>query len=224
MHRSAFLSLMLLAAACGTDGPAAPLSPSSASSASSPASGKHAALENPSLANERAPDTYRVRLETTKGAIVIEVTRAWAPRGADRFFNLVKIGYYDDVAFFRVLKDFMAQCGIHGDPAVNQVWHRARIPDDPVREPNQRGHVTFATSGPDSRTTQIFINFKDNSFLDSQGFAPFGRVVEGMDVAYAIYLGYGETPNQASIQSRGNEYLRSQFPQLDYIKRATVLE
>jgi cyclophilin family peptidyl-prolyl cis-trans isomerase len=133
-----------------------------------------------------------VRFETSKGAFVVEVTRAWAPRGADRFYNLVRAGYYDDVAFFRVIEGFMVQFGIHGDPRANAVWREARIPDDPVAQSNRRGMVTYAMAGPDTRTTQLFINFRDNKGLDGQGFAPFGAVVEGLAVVDSLYSGYGE--------------------------------
>ena len=189
-----------------------------------------AALLDPSRATERAPDRFRVRFETTKGPFVVEVTRAWAPRGADRFYNLVRAGYYDDVAFFRVIEGFMVQFGINGDPRVNAAWRVARIPDDPVTESNRRGTVTFATSGPNSRTTQVFINFKDNAGLDGQGFAPFGRVVEGLSVVDSLYSLYGEGaprgmgPDQGRAQSEGNAYLRGSFPSLDFVKTARVVK
>jgi peptidyl-prolyl cis-trans isomerase A (cyclophilin A) len=190
--------------------------------------GPGAALRDPSHATEKAPDRFRVRFETTKGSFVVEVTRAWAPRGADRFYNLVKTGYYDDVAFFRVISGFMVQFGIHGDPRVSAAWREARIPDDPVTQSNTRGMVTYATAGPGTRTTQMFINFKDNSFLDSQGFAPFGRVVEGMAVVDSLHAGYGEGaprgmgPDQGRAQAEGNAYLRGSFPKLDFVKTARL--
>jgi len=161
---------------------------------------------------------------------VIEVTRSWAPRGADRFYNLVRAGYFDDVAFFRVIQGFMVQFGINGDPRVNAVWQQARIPDDPVTQSNRRGAITFATAGPGTRTTQVFINFKDNAGLDGQGFAPFGRVTEGMAVVDQLYSGYGEGapqgmgPEQGRAQAEGNAYLRGSFPKLDSIKTARVVE
>ena len=187
-----------------------------------------AALLDPSRATERAPDRFRVRFETTKGPFVVEVTRAWAPRGADRFFNLVRAGYYDDVAFFRVIEGFMVQFGINGDPRVNTVWQTARIPDDPVIQSNRRGMVTYAMAGPDTRTTQLFINFRDNRGLDGQGFAPFGAVVEGLAVVDALYSGYGEGaprglgPDQGRAQAEGNAYLRGSFPRMDFVKTARV--
>ncbi len=181
-------------------------------------------LANPAGLTEKAPDVYRAKFDTTKGAFVVQVTRSWAPQGADRFYNLVKNGYYDNCRFFRVISTFMVQFGINGDPALNTAWRMARIPDDPVKQSNSRGYITFATSGPNSRTTQVFINFADNSPLDKQGFAPFGKVVEGMKVVDSIFSGYGESPNQGQIQMQGNAYLEKQFPKLDYIKAATIEE
>ena len=189
------------------------------------------ALLDPASLNEQAPEEYTVRLSTTEGPVHIEVTRAWAPRGADRFYNLVKSGYFTDVAFFRVIDGFMAQVGLHGDPRVNAAWRDAKIEDDPVEMSNTRGMVTFATSGANSRVNQFFINFGDNSRLDPMGFAPFGKVREGdMAVVDRLYSGYGEGaprgrgPMQGLIQSRGNEYLRAQFPELDYIESAEIVE
>lgn len=176
----------------------------------------------------KAPERYAVKLETTKGDIIIDVTRAWAPQGADRFHELVKAGYYDDCAFFRVIKGFMAQVGISGDPSANAVWRTKRIPDDPVRESNTRGRVTFAMAGPDSRTTQVFINFQDNRQLDGMGFAPFGQV-RNMEVVDQLFSGYGEGaprgrgPSQARLQTEGNPYLKAEFPNLDYILKARLM-
>jgi len=175
------------------------------------------------------PAEYTVELDTTKGPILIDVHTEWAPIGAARFYELVKDGYFTDVAFFRVIPGFMAQVGISGDPAVNAKWRTKTIPDDPVMASNTRGTVTFATSGPNSRTTQFFINFGDNSRLDGMGFAPFGKV-QNMAVIDAIYSGYGEGaprgrgPAQNRIQSEGNAYLRESFPKLDYIKSARIIE
>jgi peptidyl-prolyl cis-trans isomerase A (cyclophilin A) len=178
---------------------------------------------------EGVPAQYTVELDTTKGVIVIDVHRDWAPQGADRFYELVKNGYYTDVAFFRVIGGFMAQVGISGDPALTAEWRAKPIPDDPVKASNTRGTVTFATSGPDSRTTQFFINFTDNSRLDGMGFAPFGKVKD-MAPVDALYDGYGEGaprgrgPSQARMNSEGNTYLRESFPKLDYIKSAKIIE
>ena len=169
--------------------------------------------------------TFRAKFATSKGDFVIEVTRDWSPNGADRFYNLVKNGYYDDCRFFRVINNFMVQFGINGDPLLNQVWSFALISDDPVKKSNTRGYVSFATSGPNSRTTQVFINYGDNSRLDAQGFAPFGRVVEGMKVVDSLFSEYQGVPsdNQPRIQAQGNAYLNKEFPRLDYIKSASII-
>lgn len=176
----------------------------------------------------QAPDSFRARFSTTKGDFVIAVHRAWAPRGADRFYNLVRSGYYDGVRFFRVLPGFVAQFGIHGDTAVSKAWRDRVIQDDPVRRTNVRGMVTYATGGPGTRTTQVFINYGNNDALDAQGFAPFGQVVEGMEVVDALYSAYGEGaprgrgPEQYRLQVEGEKYLARQFPRLDQINNATV--
>ncbi len=186
-------------------------------------------LKNPAAFTEKAPATYKAKLDTSKGAIIITVHRDWAPLGADRFFNLVKAGFFDDVRFFRVIPNFMAQFGIHGRPSVMEAWRPARLKDDPVKQSNLRGYVTFATGGPNTRTTQLFINFRDNAALDRQGFAPIGQVTTGMDIADALYDGYGEGaprgkgPDQSAMQMEGNAYLAKGFPKLDYIKTATIV-
>jgi cyclophilin family peptidyl-prolyl cis-trans isomerase len=172
----------------------------------------------------KAPDAYKVKLDTTEGEVVIAVTRSLAPRGADRFYRLVKEGFYDGAKFFRVLPGFMAQVGIAADPKVHAKWGDANFPDDPVKASNTRGMVTFAKMGvPNSRSTQFFINYGDNSYLDPDGFAPFGEVKSGMEAVEKFYSGYGETPNQGSISSQGNEYLDAEFPELDAIKTARVI-
>jgi peptidyl-prolyl cis-trans isomerase A (cyclophilin A) len=181
-----------------------------------------AKLKTPAQLNEQAPPTYKARFETSKGDFVVEVHRDWAPKGADRFYNLVKNGFYDDVRFFRVVPDFMVQFGINGDPQIQQVWRSANIQDDPVKQSNKKGYITFANAGPNTRSTQVFINFKDNAFLDRQPFPPFGEVVSGMDVVEKITSQYGEKPNQGAIQSDGNAYLNKEFPKLDYVKKATI--
>ena len=186
-------------------------------------------LMDPAKLSEKAPATYKAKFETTKGTFVIEVHRDWAPNGADRLYNLVKAGFYDDVRFFRVIPNFMAQFGIHGEPSVMSAWRSAQIKDDPRKQSNTRGFVVFATAGPNTRTTQLFINFKDNSNLDSMGFSPFGEVTKGMDVVDQIYDGYGEGaprgkgPEQGRIQSEGNAYLKKDFPKMDFIKTATIV-
>src|SRR5262249_2757115 len=190
------------------------------------------ALLDPSKAAEKAPDTFQAKFTTTKGDFVIEVTREWAPNGADRFYNMVKIGYLNNVAFFRNIEGFMVQFGINGDPAVNKKWRNSNIKDDPVVESNKPGYVTFAQSSqPNSRSTQVFINFGDNArSLDGQRFAPFGRVVEGMDVVKKLYNGYGEGaprglgPDQGRVQAEGNAYLKKSYPKLAYIKKAEIGE
>lgn len=170
----------------------------------------------------KAPATFKVKFDSSAGPFVVEVQRAWAPNAADHFYALVKAGFYDEARFFRVVPNFMVQFGIAGDPAV-QTKFKETIKDDPVKESNKRGYVTFAqTSAPNSRSTQIFVNFKDNSFLDTQRFAPFGRVISGMDAVDKINAEYGEKPNQGSIQSQGNTYLKASFPKLDYVKKATI--
>lgn len=172
-------------------------------------------------------NTYRVKFETTAGDFVVEVHRDWAPIGAERFHELVKSGFYDNCKFFRVVESFMVQFGISGDPKVMDKWRENKIKDDPVRKSNKRGFITYAKSGmPNSRTTQVFINYGNNSRLDNDGFAPFGEVVEGMDVVDKLYSTYGETPSQAQqrIQYEGNKFLEEKFPKLDSIKKATLVK
>jgi peptidyl-prolyl cis-trans isomerase A (cyclophilin A) len=187
-------------------------------------------LSDPAALNEKAPAVYKVKFDTSKGAFVAEVHRDWAPNGADRFYNLVKNGFYDNARFFRVLEGFMVQFGINADPNIARVLRDANIKDDPVKESNRRGTITFATAGPNTRTTQVFINFGDNAGLDGSGFSPFGKVVSGMDVVDSLYGGYGEGapdgkgPDQGRIQQQGNAYLEKDFPKLDFIKTATIEE
>jgi peptidyl-prolyl cis-trans isomerase A (cyclophilin A) len=192
------------------------------------AQGVNRALSNPAALNEQAPPVYKAKFDTSKGTFVVEVHRDWAPIGADRFYNLVKNGFYDDDRFFRVVQGFMVQFGINGNPQVAAQWREANIKDDPVTQSNKPGFITFATRGPDTRTTQVFINYNDNQGLDSRGFAPFGQVTVGMDVVRSLYSGYGEGapsgagPSQPKMQAEGNAYLASQFPKLDYITKATI--
>jgi peptidyl-prolyl cis-trans isomerase A (cyclophilin A) len=182
-----------------------------------------AKLKTPAQLTETAPATYKASFDTSAGPFVITVHRDWAPKGADRFYNLVKNGFFDDTRFFRVVPNFMVQFGINGDPAVASAWQNANLTDDPPgKQSNKKGYVTFAHRGKDSRTTQVFINFKDNGFLDAQGFPPFGEVTTGMDVVQKINDQYGERPNQGSVQSQGNAYLNKDFPKLDYVKKATI--
>ena len=194
-------------------------------------SGINTILYYPDRLVETAPESFQVRFETTKGDFIVDVTRAWAPRGADRFYNLVKNGYYDGVYFYRVMSGFMAQFGMHGEPQVQVRWSQAPIEDDSVVASNTRGTVTYAKGGPNSRTTQLFINFGDNSGLDAQGFVPIGRVSEGMDVVDQIHSGYGNIeelggtgPRAYNISAQGNAYLEENFPELDHIISATLVD
>jgi peptidyl-prolyl cis-trans isomerase A (cyclophilin A) len=198
-------------------------------SAEASADTKRRQLLDPTHATLTAPERFTVRLETTQGDLHVDVHRSWSPRGADRFYNLVKLGFYEDVALFRVIAGFVAQTGLHGDPAVNALWRTARIEDDPVAQSNVPGMVSFAMSGKNSRTTQFFINLGNNANLDSMGFSPFGRVRE-LDVLAKLHSGYGEGapggngPAQNRIQREGNRYLKAEFPQLDYIKHALIVD
>jgi len=191
-----------------------------------PAAPNRAALMNPAKLNAVAPAVYKATFDTSAGSFVIEVHREWAPKGADRFYNLVKNGFFDNCRFFRVVSGFMVQFGINGDPAIQQHWAEANITDDPVTQKNLRGYVTFAKTGaPNSRSTQVFINFSDrNTFLDPQGFAPFGQVVSGMEVVDKLYSVYGDAPSgdQPRIQREGNKFLTAQYPKLDYVTKARI--
>ncbi len=184
-------------------------------------------LESPkvrSAGSKAAEGSYLVTLETTRGEVVVEVFPGWAPKGAERFRELVEDGFYDGCRFFRVVPGFVVQFGINGDPAVHAKWG-GKIADDPVTQSNQRGTLTFATSGPGSRTTQLFVNLGDNTgSLDGQGFSPFARVVSGMQYSDAITSEYGESPQQGAIEGEGNAYLEQNFPNLDYVKAATINE
>ena len=175
--------------------------------------------------NEQAPDEFAVRLETSVGPVVIQVTRDWSPHGADRFYNLVRNGFYDGQRFFRVMPGFVVQWGLSGNPELDAVWRQANILDDPVKQSNTRGRITYAkTNQPNTRTTQLFINLGDNSRLDGQNFAPFGEVVEGMEIVDQINAEYGQQPNQGQIAGRGNAYLKENFPNLDYIVKAEIID
>lgn len=182
-------------------------------------------LKDPASLTERAPDTYRARFETSQGVLVIEAHRDWAPNAADRFYNLVKNGFYDNTRFFRVLSGFMVQFGLSGDPEIQRAWTLAGLVDEPPKQRNTRDNVSFAReSSPNSRYTMVFINYKDNSYLDAEGFPPFGQVVIGMDVADKLYSGYGRTnvPDQRRIVAEGNAYLSAEYPKLDFIRRARI--
>jgi len=215
-RRIPLVALLLAAAACGSreraQAPTEKINP----------------LYTPKRLTETAPETFRARFETSAGIFVIEVHRPWAPLGADRFYNLVRNGFYDDTRVYRVLDGFMAQFGLNGDPRVNMAWKNAILVDDPVTQSNRRGRVSFAKGGPQSRTTEVFVDLRDNTSLDERGFAPFGEVVEGMDVVDGFYAEYGdgpprgEGPYQAQVQAQGNAYLDASFPELTRIERATV--
>lgn len=210
-------ALISFVAAC--DKPAPPPADSAAVAPPTPVTAAPAA--------DAAPATFKVRLETSKGPIVIELNREWAPNGVDRFFQLVESGYYDDVRFFRVVPGFVVQFGMHGNPATNSEWVARPLADDPVKQSNKRGTVTFAqTAMPNSRTTQMFINLADNSMLDEQRFAPIGTVVEGMGVVDALYAGYGGAPSdqQPQIAAEGNAFLNRTYPKLDFIRTAKVMK
>jgi len=188
-----------------------------------------ASLLKPESLKLQAPAVFDARFVTTKGDFVVEVTRAWSPRGADRFFNLVKYHFFDGASFFRVMQGFVAQFGISPRPDITQAWENAKIADDPVTQSNARGTLTFATAGPNTRTTQIFINLGDNTNLDGMGFAPFGKIVSGMEVVDKLYSEYGDAPpdghgpDQNRIQREGKPYLEKAFPLLDAIKTATIV-
>jgi len=180
--------------------------------------------------SEKAPDVFNVNFDTSKGMVIVEVHRDWAPNGVDHFYTLVKSGFYDGTRFFRVLRDFVAQFGINGDPKTNALWATATIPDDPVKQSNVRGTLTYAASGmPNSRSTQLFFNLRTNANLDNSGFAPIGKVTQGMDVVDNFFNSYGEMapaggqgPDPGQIGTQGNEYLQSHFPRLDFVKKATI--
>jgi peptidyl-prolyl cis-trans isomerase A (cyclophilin A) len=183
-----------------------------------------AKLKKPAALKEVAPDEFRASFDTSVGPFVVLVHRSWAPKGADRFYNLVKYGFFDGTRFFRVLPNFMVQFGINGDPSIQGPWRNANITDDPVTQTNRRGTITFATAGPDSRTTQVFINFRNNAGLDGQGFAPFGEIESGMEAVDKINAEHREDPEQGRIQAQGNAYLTKAFPRLDYVKKATIVK
>jgi len=193
-----------------------------AKKAAAPAPGAPDLLK-PNTLKAKAPEVYKVKFTTTKGDVIIQVTRAWAPLGADRFYNLVRAGFFKDAAFFRTISNFMTQFGLPARPEVAAAWEHANLLDDRVTQSNKRGMVTFATAGRNTRTTQIFINYGDNVRLDADGFAPFGQVIEGMDVVDKFFAGYGDTPDQGRITAFGKAYLDKSFPNLDRIVSAVVM-
>jgi peptidyl-prolyl cis-trans isomerase A (cyclophilin A) len=180
-------------------------------------------LLNPASLTAKAPAEFKAEFTTSAGNFTVLVHRDWAPLGADRFYNLVRRGFFTNASFFRVVPGFVVQFGLNADPALNKVWEQAKIQDDPVKQTNKRGTLVFATAGPNTRTTQLFINFADNGRLDGMGFAPFGEVVEGMDTVDKIYPGYGEQPDQGLITAQGDAYISKNFPKIDKIKLARVV-
>jgi len=179
-------------------------------------------LLQPATCSAQAPAEFDVKFSTTKGDFVIHVTRAWAPLGADRFYNLVKNGFYNEAAFFRIVPNFVVQFGLSADPKVNSVWRNTKLKDDPVTQSNKPGYITFATAGPHTRTTQLFISLGNNGFLDGQGFAPFGQVTSGMDIVKKLHSGYGERPDQGAITTQGKAYIDKNFPDLDRIQAVII--
>jgi len=238
LKKSMFLAsaaiFLVTSAFAQTSGTAPTKKPAAKAPAAKPAAKPSAspfdpALLHPATLRAKAPETYDVKFVTTAGDFTVQVTRAWAPIGADRFYNLVRHHFFDGASFFRVLSGFMAQFGLSAYPQVNQAWEHAEIKDDPVTQSNHRGFVTFATAGPNTRTTQVFINFGNNENLDKMGFAAFGVVTDGMEVVDKLYSGYGEGapdghgPSQDMVGNRGRSYLQEKFPKLDSIKTATVV-
>src|SRR5450755_191990 len=219
-------TLLISMLACGI---ALAQTPPPAPKKAAPAAPKKAApvaapdLLKPGTLKARAPEVYKVKFTTTKGDVIIQVNRVWAPIGSDRFYNLVRSGFYKDAAFFRIVPRFVAQFGIPARPDVAAAWDHAYLVDDRVTQSNKRGTLTFATAGPNTRTTQIFINYSDNTSLDTQGFAPFGTVIEGMDLVDKFFAGYGESPDQSRITAQGKAYLDKSFPNLDRIVNAVVM-
>ncbi len=188
----------------------------------------HEALKDPTKANATAPAKFQAKFETTAGDFIVECTRDWAPHGVDRFYNLVKIGFFNDVALFRIVPDFVVQWGIHGNPEVSKHWRNANLKVDKVKESNERGMLTYAMAGaPTTRSTQMFINFKKNAMLDQKGFAPICKVIEGMEETVdKFYAGYKGMPSreQGQIQAEGNKFLRKRYPLMDYIKTAKLYD
>jgi len=227
MHRLILCSSIVLIGAVALVG-AQTAAPKPA--APKPAAPKAAAapnrLLNPASLTAKAPELFKVKFDTSKGVVMLELHRDWAPLGVDRFYNLTRNGFFSGARFFRVIPNFMAQFGINGDPAVNAAWEKARLNDDPLgKQSNVRGFLTYGTTGqPNSRGTQLFINYKDNSYLDKQGFVPIGQVTEGMEVVDMLNAEYGAGPQnqQGRIAAEGNKFLVANFPKLDYIKTATI--
>jgi peptidyl-prolyl cis-trans isomerase A (cyclophilin A) len=222
----AFLPALVV---CATAFCGIPAHAQSTSATHKPSASKHSApaaqpsLLNPASLTAKAPAEFKVRFTTTAGDFMVQVHKDWAPAGADRFYNLVRRGFFTNASFFRVVPGFVVQFGLNPNPAVNKVWEKAKIQDDPVKQTNKRGTLVFATAGPNTRTTQLFINFADNSRLDKMGFAPFAEVIDGLDTIDKIYSGYGEQPRQDLITDQGDAYITKNFPKIDKIKLARVV-
>lgn len=223
--------VLTAAAAAAQTSPAKPAPKPAAPAAAAPKPAAPAApasnrLLSPATLTAKAPEMFKVKFDTTKGPVVLVLHRDWSPKGVDRFYNMTRNGFFTGVRFFRVMPNFMAQFGINGNPAVNDAWEKARLADDPPNgKSNVRGILTYGTTGqPNSRGTQLFINYKDNSYLDKQGFVPIGEVVEGMEVVDMLYSDYGAAPQneQGTLVSQGNKFMQTKYPKLDYIKAATV--
>ena len=219
--KTLFISMLACGIALAQTSPAPKKAAPTAPKKAAPAAGPD--LLKPGTLRAKAPDVYKVKFTTTKGDVIIQVNRVWAPIGSDRFYNLVRAGFYKDAAFFRIVPRFVAQFGIPARPDVAAAWDHAYLVDDRVTQSNKRGTLTFATAGPNTRTTQIFINYSDNASLDGQGFAPFGTVIEGMDLVDKFFAGYGESPDQGRITAQGKAYLDKSFPNLDRIISAVVM-
>jgi peptidyl-prolyl cis-trans isomerase A (cyclophilin A) len=216
-------SLALSASLLASAQTPAPKTPAKTTPSHTASAAPRPSLLKPETLHAKAPAIFKAAFTTTAGNFVVEVHRDWAPLGADRFYNLVKNGYFTNASFFRVVPGFVVQFGLSANPAVNKVWKDADIQDDPVVQSNKRGFLVFATAGPNTRTTQLFINYADNSRLDGMGFAPFGQVVEGMDVVDKIYPGYGESPRQDLLTDQGDTYVSANFPKIDKIKLAHII-
>lgn len=218
------VSASLLAQASGQAPANAPKTAPAKSTTTRPATAAaRPSLLKPESMHAKAPAVFKARFTTTVGDFVVEVHRDWSPLGADRFYNLVKYGFFTNASFFRVVPGFVVQFGLNANPAVNKAWAEAHIQDDPVVQSNKRGYLVFASAGPGTRTTQLFINFKDNPRLDGMGFSPFGNVIEGMDAVDKIFPGYGERPQQDQITEQGDAYLTKNFPEIDKIKFARIV-
>src|ERR1019366_7199083 len=216
------MKALIVLLATGTVMLAQPPAPSQSAAPQAPA---ESPLLHPANLKAKAPDNFKVKFVTTHGEFTVEVHRDWSPLGADRFYNLVKNKFFTDAAFFRYVPGFIVQFGIHAKPEIAKAWENANINDDPIKpgNSNKKGTLVFATAGPNTRTTQFFVNLNNNPGLDSQHFTPFGEVTEGLDIVSGLYSGYGEQPQQGLIQSQGNAYLDKSFPKMDSIKSATIL-